>query len=90
MGREIRNKVCEFRPLYEDLAKGMDFVLPPNLPLPRFRRRDAARKKLTALLRPLIKERLAHSGRFHDFLQVIVEKMQPMRRSGSIPWSEWL
>jgi sterol 14-demethylase len=40
MGGEIRARLFEFLPLYQDFARGMDFVLPPNLPLPPFRRRD--------------------------------------------------
>jgi sterol 14-demethylase len=73
MGREIRQKMTEFRPLYEDLARGMDFVLPPNLPLPRFRRRDRARRKLNEMIRPVIAQRQAHADQFDDFLQTIIE-----------------
>lgn len=72
MGPEVRGRMAEFRPLYGDLAKGMDFVLPPNLPLPRFRRRDRARKKLAEIIRPVIAERQAHPARYDDFLQTIV------------------
>jgi sterol 14alpha-demethylase len=73
MGPEIRQRLAEFLPLYEDLARGMDFILPPNLPLPRFRRRDRARRKLIAMVRPVIAERLAHPERYDDFLQTIIE-----------------
>ncbi len=72
MGQEIRQQMTEFRPLYEDLARGMEFVLPPNLPLPRFRRRDQARRKLNELIQPAIAERQAHPERYDDFLQTIV------------------
>jgi sterol 14-demethylase len=73
MSKEIRLRMAEFKPLYEDLAKGMEFVLPPNLPLPRFRRRDRARQKLSEMIRPLIAERKANPDRFDDFLQTIIE-----------------
>jgi sterol 14-demethylase len=73
MGHEIRQRMTEFLPLYEDLAKGMEFVLPPNLPLPRFRRRDRARRKLSEMIRPVIKERQAHPELYDDFLQTITE-----------------
>lgn len=73
MGREIRQRMTEFLPLFEDLARGMEFVLPPNLPLPRFRRRDRARRQLTEMMRPLIDERKAHPERYDDFLQTITE-----------------
>jgi sterol 14-demethylase len=73
MGQEIRQRMTYFRPLYEDLARGMEFVLPPNLPLPRFWRRDRARQKLIELIRPVIAERQAHPERYNDFLQVLIE-----------------
>lgn len=73
MGAEIRARLPEFLPLYQDLARGMDFVLPPNLPLPRFRRRDRARRQLHQLIRPIIDDRRRHAGVRHDFLQTIVE-----------------
>ena len=73
MGEEIRARLPEFLPLYQDLARGMDFVLPPNLPLPRFRRRDRARRKLNQLIQPILDHRRRNSCEYHDFLQVIVE-----------------
>lgn len=72
MGSEIRRRMGEFLPLYLDLARGMDFFLPPNLPLPRFRRRDRARQKLMELIQPVIQERKASPERYDDFLQMIV------------------
>ena len=72
MGDEIRGRLDEFIPLFHDLARGMDFVLPPNLPLPRFRRRDRARAKLHELIKPIIRRRQAEPGRHDDFFQVIV------------------
>jgi sterol 14-demethylase len=36
--------------LFRDLFEGMDFTLPPYLPLPRFRRRDRARRRLKDLI----------------------------------------
>src|ERR1044072_7897603 len=73
MGPEIRQRMPEFLPLYEDLAKGMEFILPPNLPLPRFRRRDRARQKLTELIGPILAQRKARADRYDDFLQTIIE-----------------
>jgi sterol 14-demethylase len=71
MGPEIRSRLDEFIPLFHDLARGMDFVLPPNLPLPRFRRRDRARKQLHDLIQPIIAERQLQPDPHDDFLQVI-------------------
>jgi len=72
MGEEIRRNLDTFVPLFHDLARGMDFVLPPNLPLPRFRRRDRARTQLRELVLPIIRQRRAHPGRHADFLQALV------------------
>jgi sterol 14-demethylase len=73
MGPEVRVRIDEFRPLLVTLARGMEFILPPNLPLPRFRRRDLARRQLTDMLRPLLAERRRHPGRHDDFLQVLAD-----------------
>lgn len=73
LGPEVRARVDEFRPLLSDLAKGMDFVLPPNLPLPKFYRRDRARRRLTQMLRPLLDERRLVPGGRPDFLQTLVD-----------------
>lgn len=73
MGWELRQRIDEFVPLYRDLANGMEFVLPPNLPLPRFRRRDRARQKLTEMIQPMIAERQANPGKHNDFLQTLAE-----------------
>ncbi len=71
MGPEIRASMNEFAPLFHDLARGMDFVLPPNLPLPRFRRRDRARERLRQLIGPIISKRRLLRDEYDDFLQAI-------------------
>lgn len=73
MGPEIRARIGEFRPLLTDLARGMEFILPPNLPLPRFYRRDRARRLLTDMLRPVLAERRRDPDAHADFLQTLVE-----------------
>jgi sterol 14-demethylase len=72
MGPRIRSNMGEFLPLYDDLARGMEFVLPPNLPLPRFIRRDRARRRLAELIKPEIDERRIHPDAYEDFLEAIV------------------
>ena len=59
--------------LFHDLVAGMDAVLPPSLPLPRFLRRDRARRRMHAMLRRVIAERRGASGQPQDFLQTLVE-----------------
>ncbi len=62
----------EFWDLYADLSKGIDPVLPPNLPLPKFWRRDRARQKMAAIMRPILDERRANPDQHDDFLQDFV------------------
>ncbi|MGI9240793.1 MAG: cytochrome P450, partial [Verrucomicrobiales bacterium] len=46
MGRDFQESVGrEFWDLYEDLSASIDVLLPPRLPLPKFRRRDRAKRK---------------------------------------------
>lgn len=62
----------EFWKLYADVGRGMDPILPPSLPLPKFRRRDKARAKMAAILLPIIEERRANPEAYNDFLQDFV------------------
>ncbi len=62
----------EFWDLYVDLGKSLDPVLPPNLPLPKFIRRDKARARMGEILRPIIEERRANPDAYNDFLQDFV------------------
>jgi sterol 14alpha-demethylase len=80
MGPEVRGRIGAFRPLLSDLARGMEFVLPPNLPLPRFRRRDRAREALVEMIRPILAERRARPAGSEDFIQVLAD--DPSLRNG--------
>ncbi|GGM54612.1 cytochrome P450 [Longimycelium tulufanense] len=82
LGPEIRTRVDQFRPLLTDLARGMEFVLPPNLPLPKFFRRDRARRQLSEMLRPVLDERRRGHGRHSDFLQTLVDH-ESLRAEGT-------
>jgi sterol 14-demethylase len=74
MGREFRQRLGdEFWALYRDVAGGMEFVLPTNLPIPRFRRRDRAKEKLLKMLRPIIAERRRSPNSHQDFIQSLAE-----------------
>lgn len=73
LGPQVRAEIEQFRPLLTDLARGMEFVLPPWLPLPRFIRRDRARRRLAALIQPMIDARRAQPVEPRDFLQVLVD-----------------
>jgi len=73
MGSEVRARIGEFAPLLGDLARGMEFILPPNLPLPKFRRRDRARALLTEMIVPVLADRRERPGEHTDFLQTLVD-----------------
>ncbi|HEX7736908.1 MAG TPA: cytochrome P450 [Ktedonobacteraceae bacterium] len=73
MGQAFREQAGrEFWDLYLILGQSLDAMLPPNLPLPKFIRRDKAKNKLRAMLRPILVERRAHPEQYEDFLQDFV------------------
>jgi sterol 14-demethylase len=70
MGRDFRDRVGrEFWNQYLVLGQALDPILPPNLPLPKFFRRDRAKAKLRAMLAGLFAERRAHPEDYDDFFQ---------------------
>ena len=70
MGKDFRDRTGqEFWSLYLTIGKSLDPVLPPYLPLPKFIRRDQAKNKLRAILRPIIAERRANPDHYDDILQ---------------------
>jgi sterol 14-demethylase len=74
MGVDFRRRMGqEFWSLYRDLAAGIEFLLPTNLPLPKFRRRDRAKVRLTRLIHQVVAERRLHSQEHEDFLQVFID-----------------
>ena len=62
----------EFWDLYADLGRALDPILPPNLPLPKFWRRDKARARMNELIQPILAERRANPDMYDDFLQDFV------------------
>lgn len=74
LGTEVRRRIDEFRPLLRDLARGMEFLLPPDLPLARFRRRDLARRQLYEMIAPVLAARRRDPSPVRDFLQVLVDE----------------
>ena len=63
----------EFIHLFHELANGVDQFLPHNLPLPKFRRRDKARRELSVLMREMLADRRANPDQYDDFLQRMIE-----------------
>jgi sterol 14-demethylase len=70
VGDDFMEKVGkEFWAHYNVIGKALDPILPVHWPLPKFIRRDRARRQMAATLAPIIAERRAHPERYHDFLQ---------------------
>lgn len=57
---------------YEGIAAGLDFVLPPNLPLPKFRRRDRARAHIAKTLNGLIQKRRENPDQYDDLITTLL------------------
>lgn len=75
LGPEVHQAVGrEFWDLYSDVGKALDPLLPPNLPLPKFFKRDKAKARMTEILRPIIAERRTNPDKYNDFLQDIINK----------------
>ncbi len=73
LGEPFRRRLGpELSRLFADLAGGLEFVLPTNLPLPRFIRRDRALKRLREILGEVVRERRANPDVHDDFLQALL------------------
>lgn len=74
MGRAFRDRMGRrFWELYADLAKGLDPILPPWLPIPKFIRRDRAKAELRPMIGAVVRERRSGAVRHEDVLQVLCE-----------------
>ncbi|MGH2709456.1 MAG: cytochrome P450, partial [Actinomycetota bacterium] len=75
LGAEIRaNLDPEFARLYHDLEGGINTLgfFFPRLPTPAHRRRDRARREVTALMSRILAQR-RHGSRREDFVQALIE-----------------
>jgi sterol 14alpha-demethylase len=76
LGRELRYELTdEFTQLYRDLERGISALAYhfPHLPLPRFLRRDRARRRLQALVGGIIQKRRAQTGTSSDMFQSLLD-----------------
>lgn len=64
----------EFWEHYGVIGKSLDPLIPPHWPLPKYLRRDRARKNLEQILKPIIDERRANPEGYDDFLQDMINK----------------
>lgn len=76
LGPEIRARLSsDFAPLYRDLERGITPIafVAPWLPIPAFRRRDAALRGLQAAFADIVAQRRERGWRGEDFLQTLME-----------------
>jgi len=74
IGKSFREELsAELVPIFHDLEKGTDAFayVNPYLPLPSFRRRDAARRRLVAILQGIFERREARGDDTRDLFSVL-------------------
>lgn len=76
LGREFRYELsAEFAAIYHDLEQGVHPLAYhfPYLPIPKFRRRDKARKRLQALVGAIVRKRAAQAEKPSDMFQTLID-----------------
>lgn len=76
LGREFRYELTEeFADIYHDLEKGIHPLAYhfPNLPLPRFKKRDGARERLEVLVGEIVEKRKKMAQKPSDMLQSLID-----------------
>jgi sterol 14-demethylase len=73
IGAEFESELGDsFWKEYEAISASLDPVLPPNLPLPKFWRRDRAKKAIHETLHTLIQKRRDHPDRYDDLISTLL------------------
>jgi sterol 14-demethylase len=73
IGENFRDELNdEFWQDYALISQSLDPVLPPNLPLPKFKRRDRARAKISAVLKGLIDKRRQNPAQYNDLISALL------------------
>lgn len=76
LGKEFRYELTdEFAAIYHDLEKGVNALAYsfPNLPLPSFRKRDQARRKLHELVKGIVQKRERQTDKPTDMFQMLID-----------------
>lgn len=77
LGPEVHARLGEsFWRDYAILGQALEPILPPNLPLPKFIRRDRAKVRIRRALAPIISERRSGAERRDDGFQLLLETAQ--------------
>lgn len=87
LGREFRYELStEFAAIYHDLEQGVHPLAYhfPYLPIPKFRRRDKARKRLQELVGGIVRKRAAAADKPSDMFQTLID----MRYEDGAPLDE--
>lgn len=59
--------------LYLDISRSLDPILPPNLPLPKFKRRDKAKVAINQILLGMIEKRRQHPEQYDDLISTLLQ-----------------
>lgn len=76
LGREFRYELSrEFAEIYHDLEQGVHPLAYhfPDLPIPKFRRRDKARKRLRELVGGIVRKRASQTEKPSDMFQSLID-----------------
>ena len=57
---------------YGAISASLDMVLPPRLPLPKFIRRDRAKKRISQTLKKVIEQRRQHPDQYDDLITILL------------------
>jgi sterol 14alpha-demethylase len=68
---------------YDAISASLDFVLPPNLPLPKFIRRDRAKHQINETLQKVIDERRRNPDQYDDLITILLNT--PMKDGSYLP-----
>ncbi|MCG8312071.1 MAG: cytochrome P450 [Pseudomonadales bacterium] len=76
LGKEFRYELSEeFAQIYHDLEQGVNPVAYhfPNLPIPKFKKRDAARARLQQLVGQIVRKRKNQTEKPSDMFQTLID-----------------
>jgi sterol 14-demethylase len=74
IGPQYQQELGEgFWDLYLDISRSLDPILPPNLPLPKFRRRDKAKAAINKIFHEMIEKRRQHPDQYDDLISTLLQ-----------------
>jgi sterol 14alpha-demethylase len=77
LGPNFRSELNEdFWKAYADIGKSLDVVLPTNLPLPKFKRRDRAKALIRATFAVMIEKRRQNPDKYDDLITLLLSTPQ--------------